>query len=378
MRSLLRQYPIKTQHDKMILQIEPWIDESEMEAVKRVINSTYLTEFQITAEFEAGVQQITGAKHVIATSNGTTALYCGLKALNIGHGDEVIVPNLTFVASSNAVIMAGATPVFCEVRPETLCIDTEAAAALVTERTKAIMPVHLYGQSADMMAVQEFAIAYNLKIIEDAAQAIGVKFKGEHVGFQGDVGAISFYGNKTITCGEGGVILTQNDDIALACRRLKNHGRDHRGTFVHEHIGFNFSITELQSAIGVAQLAKLPAIINKKKAIHDIYARELANIPEFQILTVDERCTPVYWFTSFYAENRAELETYLASEGIQTRRFFCPLHQQPCYREMVDRTQTYPISENAYEKGISLPSAYSLTQSDQEFTISKIRQFYQK
>jgi perosamine synthetase len=363
---------------KMILQIEPWIDDSEMEAVKRVIDSTYLTEFQMTAEFEAGIQQITGAKHVIATSNGTTALYCGLKALNISHGDEVIVPNLTFVASSNAVIMAGATPVFCEVRPDTLCIDPEAAAALVTERTKAIMPVHLYGQSADMPAVQQFAMAYDLKVIEDAAQAIGVKFKGEHVGFQGDVGAISFYGNKTITCGEGGVILTQNDDIALACRRLKNHGRDRRGTFVHEHIGFNFSITELQSAIGVAQLAKLPAIIDKKKAIHDTYARELADIPEFRILPIDERCTPVYWFTSFYAEHRAELETYLAIAGIQTRRFFCPLNQQPCYRDMVDRDQTYPISDYAYEKGISLPSAYSLTQKDQEFVIDQIRQFYRK
>lgn len=362
----------------MILQIEPWIDDSEMEAVKRVINSTYLTENEITAEFEAGLQQITGAKHVIATSNGTTALYCGLKALNIGHGDEVIVPNLTFVASSNAVIMAGATPIFCEVKAETLCIDPEAATILITEKTKAIMPVHLYGQSADITAVQEFATTYNLKVIEDAAQAIGVKFQGKHVGFQGEVGAISFYGNKTITCGEGGVILTQNDDIATACRRLKNHGRDRRGTFVHEHIGFNFSITELQSAIGVAQLVKLPAIIDKKQMIHDIYARELADIPEFQILLIDERCTPVYWFTSFYAENRAELETYLASEGIQTRRFFCPLHQQPCYRDIVDRDKTYSISENAYEKGISLPSAYSLTEREQAFTIDKIRQFYQK
>ena len=361
----------------MILQIEPWIDDSELEAVKRVIDSRYLTESKITAEFEAGVQALTGAKNAIATSNGTTALYCGLKALDIGYGDEVIVPNLTFVASSNAVIMAGAKPVFCEIKADTLCIDTEAAAKLVTEKTKAIMPVHLYGQSADLTAVLEFAAKYNLKVIEDAAQAIGVKFKGEHVGLQGNVSAISFYGNKTITCGEGGIILTQNDEIALACRRLKNHGRDRRGTFVHEHIGFNFSITELQSAIGVVQLKKLPAIVQKKQEIYEIYKRELGNIPQFQILTIDERCSPVYWFTSFSAENRAELETYLLNEGIQTRRFFCPLHQQPCYRDMVDKNQTYPISENAYEKGISLPSSYSLTTEQQEFVIAKIRDFYQ-
>ncbi len=361
----------------MILQIEPWIDQAELEAVKRVIDSTYLTENQITAEFEAGVQKITGAKYAIATSNGTTALYCGLKALNIGYGDEVIVPNLTFVASSNAVIMAGAKPIFCEIKADTLCIDVEAAEKLVTEKTKAIMPVHLYGQSADLTAVLEFAAQYNLKVIEDAAQAIGVKFKGEHVGLQGDVSAISFYGNKTITCGEGGIILTQNDEIALACRRLKNHGRDRRGTFVHEHIGFNFSITELQSAIGVAQLEKLPAIIQKKQEIYDKYDRELADIPQLQILTIDRRCSPVHWFTSFYSENRAELETYLLNESIQTRRFFCPLHQQPCYRDMVDQSQTYPISENAYEKGISLPSSYSLTTEEQDFVIDKIREFYQ-
>ncbi|MFM7437487.1 MAG: DegT/DnrJ/EryC1/StrS family aminotransferase, partial [Snowella sp.] len=147
-------------------------------------------------------------------------------------------------------------------------------------------------------------------------------------------------------------------------------------TFVHEHIGFNFSITELQSAIGVAQLAKLPAIIAKKKAIHDIYARDLADVPELQILPIDERCTPVYWFTSFYAENRGELETYLLNEKIQTRRFFCPLHWQPCYQDMVDHKRSYPISENAYEKGISFPSSYSLTEEEQAFVIERIRQFY--
>ena len=360
----------------MIPQVEPWIDEKEFDEVKRVIDSTYLTESKITAEFEAGIQQLTQSKHSIATSNGTTALYCGLKALDIGYGDEVIVPNLTFVASSNAVIMAGAKPVFCEVKKDTLCIDVEAAAALVTERTKAIMPVHLYGQSADMVAVKEFALEYNLKIIEDAAQGIGVKFKGEHVGLQSDVSAISFYGNKTITCGEGGIILTQSDTIAQACRRLKNHGRDRRGTFVHEHIGFNFSITELQSAIGVAQLKKLPEIIRRKQEICDIYNQGLGDISQLQILPIDERCEPVYWFTSYYAQNRAELETFLLSNDIQTRRFFCPLHMQPCYKDLVDPNLEYPISEKAYEQGISLPSAYGLKPEDQAYVIEKIREFY--
>ncbi|MBN3939821.1 DegT/DnrJ/EryC1/StrS aminotransferase family protein [Nostoc sp. NMS9] len=360
----------------MIPQIEPWIDEKELDQLKRVIDSTYLTENKITAEFEEGIKQLTQSKYSIATSNGTTALYCGLKALNIGYGDEVIVPNLTFAASSNAVIMAGAKPVFCEIKEETLCIDVEAAAALVTERTKAIMPVHLYGQSADMVAVEEFAHKFNLKVIEDAAQGIGVKFKGEQVGLRGDVSAISFSGNKTITCGEGGIILTQSDTIAQACRRLKTQGRDHRGTFVHEHIGFNFSITELQAAIGIAQLKKLPEIIRRKQEIYDTYSKGLRDIPQLQLLPVDERCEPVYWFTSYYAENRDELENYLLNNEIQTRGFFYPLHMQPCYKDFVKPNVEYPISTKAYEQGISLPSAYGLKPEQQAYVIEKIRQFY--
>lgn len=361
----------------MIPQIQPWIDDSEWQEVKQVIESTYLTENKVTDEFEAGIKALTGAKHAIAVCNGTAALYCALKALDIGHGDEVIVPNLTFVASSNAVIMAGAKPIFCPVRADTLCIDVEAAAALVNDNTKAIMPVHLYGQSADMDAVLAFANRFELKVIEDAAQAIGVEFKDRHVGYYGDAGAFSFYGNKTITCGEGGIILTDSDIIAQTCRRLKNHGRSRRGTFVHEQIGFNFAMTEMQAAVGIAQLRKLSAIIERKLQIYEAYIAGLADVPQLERLFIDPRCKPVHWFTSFYAENRAELADYLAAQGIQTRLFFCPLHLQPCYQDWADPKMTYPVSTSAYERGISLPSAYSLTDEDQDFIIGKIHQFYQ-
>lgn len=361
----------------MIPQIQPWIDDSEWQEVKRVMESTYLTENKVTEEFEAGIKALTGAKHTIAVCNGTAALYCILKALDIGPGDEVIVPNLTFVASSNAVIMAGAQPIFCPVRADTLCIDVEAAAALVNDKTKAIMPVHLYGQSADMEAVLAFAKRFELKVIEDAAQAIGVEFNDRHVGYYGDAGAISFYGNKTITCGEGGIILTDSDTIAQICRRLKNHGRSRRGTFIHEHIGFNFSMTEMQAAVGVAQLRKLPAIIQRKQQIYEAYMAGLGNIPQLQPISIDPRCKPVHWFTSFLAENRAELADYLAKKGIQTRLFFCPLHLQPCYQDWADPSMTYPVSVSAYKRGISLPSSYSLTDEELDFIITEIHQFYQ-
>lgn len=361
-----------------IIQIEPWIDNSELEQLKRVIESTFLTEHKLTAEFEEGIKNLTGAKYAIATSNGTTALYCGLKALGVGFGDEVIVPDMTFVASSNAVIMTGATPIFCDVEKDNLGIDVIKAESLITEKTKAIMPVHLYGQSSDMTKIMEFARRHNLKVIEDAAQSIGVKFEGEHVGLRGDVSAISFYGNKTMTCGEGGIILTNSDTVAQSCRRLKNHGRDKRGTFVHEHIGFNFSITEMQSAIGIAQLHKLQRIIERKQEIYDKYVEGLKDIPELKITPIDSRCQPVHWFTSFYTDYRAELAEYLAENGIQTRRFFCPLHLQPCYQnqEWHDSQKDYPISTQTYERGISLPSAYQLKPEEQDYVIEKISEFY--
>lgn len=360
----------------MIPQIEPWIDNSELDQLKRVITSTYLTESIITAEFEAGLRALTGARHAVATTNGTTALYCAMKALGVGHGDEVIVPDLTFIATSNSVIMAGAKPVFCEVMADTLCLDARRAEELITPRTKAIMPVHLYGQSADMDAVMALAQRHDLRVIEDAAQAIGVRFKGEHVGLRGDASAISFYGNKTITCGEGGVILTQSDAVATACNRLKNHGRDARGTFIHEHIGFNFAITELQAAIGVAQMAKLSRIVERKREIFESYARGLSDVRQLVLFDVDPRCAPVYWFTSFRAERRAELALHLHSHGVQTRRFFCPLHQQPCYADMAVDPSCFPISSAAYETGISLPSSYSLKPIEQEYVIDRIREFY--
>ncbi|NEP00764.1 MAG: DegT/DnrJ/EryC1/StrS family aminotransferase [Symploca sp. SIO2E9] len=360
-----------------ILQIQPWIGKQELKEITEVLQSKYITENSVTKKFETKIQELTGAKHAIATTSGTTALYCGLKALNIGYGDEVIVPNLTFIASSNAVIMAGGKPVLCEVEKNTLCLDVKEAEALITENTKAIMPVHLYGQSADMDAINELASKYNLKVIEDAAEAIGATFREKHLGLWGDVGAISFFANKTITCGEGGIILTNNDIIAQTCRRLKNHGRDRKGTFIHEHIGFNFAFTDMQAAIGIAQLKKFPKILKRKQEIFDAYAKEFTKIPQLKMISGDYRCIPVHWFTVCYAEKQPELVNFLSENGIQTRPFFYPLHLQPCYQNLFNYKKEYPISIEAYEKGIALPSSYKLTKKEQKYIINKIRQFYQ-
>lgn len=361
----------------MIIQIQPWIDHEEMEQLKRVVDSTFVVEHELTKEFEEMTRQMAGSKHAIAMTNGTVALYCCLKALNIGPGDEVIVPDMTFIATANAVIMAGATPVFADVDEKTFCFSTEKAEPLITDRTKAIMPVHLYGQAADMEAIIPWAKEHKLKVIEDAAQGVGVKLNGKHVGTFGELGILSYYGNKTITCGEGGVVLTDDDELAKICYRLKNHGRDVKGTFKHEHIGFNFSFTEMQAAIGIAQMNKLQRIIDVKQAIYDRYVAELSDLPRFRPVFIDPRCSPVFWFTSFLTDDNEEISAYLKDAGIQTRKFFYPLHKQPCYEGIIDANTECPVSAEIYEKGISLPSSYILTDEEQTFVIAKIREFYE-
>jgi perosamine synthetase len=362
-----------------IVQIEPWVNDAELRELKRVIDSTFLVEHDLTREFETMTARLTESRHAIAMCNGSMALFVCLKALGIGPGDEVIVPDLTFVATANAVILAGATPVLCEIQQDTFCLDAGRAEKLVTANTRALLPVHLYGQSADMEQVMALARRHNLKVIEDAAEGVGVTFGGRHVGTFGDMGILSYYGNKTITCGEGGMVLTDNDDLAQAAYRLKNYGRDRKGTFVHESIGFNFSFTDLQAAIGVAQMKKMPAIVRRKREIHDRYVEELRDLAGLPPVTIDPRCQPVFWFTSFLCEDPDALSVFLRQHNIQTRRFFCPLHLQPCYADrkhvrILD--EDFRVSERIYRQGISLPSAYSLTAEDQTFVIEKIRRFY--
>ena len=362
-----------------IPQIEPFIDECELEYLKAVINSTYVTEHKLTHEFEEKIEDLTGAKHAIAVCNGTAALFCCLKSLDIGTGDEVIVPNLTFIATANAVLMAGATPVLCDIKKDDLSFDISKLEKCISNKTKAIMPVHLYGFSADMDAILEVANKYDLKIIEDAAQGVGVYRNDQHVGTFGDLGILSFYGNKTITCGEGGVILTDSDDLSKRCYQLKNHGRSTKGVFIHEAVGYNFCCTEMQAAIGLAQLDKLPRIIEAKQTIRDGYVQALASIKDkLEPLTPGPLTSPVYWFTSFLTPYKKDLQKYLKKEGIQTREFFYPLDKQPCYDTNVRRGTTFENSHELHSLGISLPSSYSLKLGDQRRVITAIEEFFRE
>jgi len=358
----------------MIPQIEPWIDDEDLREVEKVIRSTFVTEHEVTRKFERRLQELTGARHAIAMANGTVALFAILRALGVGKEDEVIVPDMTFVATANAVILADAIPIFCDVRPDTFCIDVEKAETLITDRTKAIIPVHLYGLAAEMDELSELCHRRGLLLIEDAAQGVGVSYSGRHVGTFGDAGILSFYGNKTITTGEGGAVLTDDDRLAEECYKLKNHGRRKKGIFVHESIGFNFSFTDLQAALGIAQLNKLDRIIARKKEIRDRYVESLADIPDIEFQSVPGHTSPVFWFTNIRLNRVEELVAFLKVQGIGSRRFFYPLHRQPCYKQF--NHPDCPESMRAYEHGLSLPSSVGLSEVQLDRVIDAIKVFY--
>jgi perosamine synthetase len=358
----------------MILQVEPWIGEEELQQVIEVIKSTWLTEHEKTVQFERVFAEFVGAKHAVAVNNATGGLFVCLKALDIGPGHEVIVPALTFVATINSVIMAGAEPVLVDIDPTTFNMDPCVLEAAITPKTKAIMPVHLYGQAADMEAILAIARRHGLYVIEDAAQGVGVKFRGRHVGTWGDLACFSFFGNKTMTTGQGGMITTNQDVLAEKCLLIKNHGRTGRATFIHDHIGYNFCFSELQAAIGLAQMSKLDRILAGKQRNLQIYREQLQAIEQILFPEIDPRCEAVAWFSNILVDDPQALADHLWQQDIQTRRFFYPIHRQPCYLGRF--RNEFPHAEKAYARGLSLPSSANLTEDLLLFICKHIKAFY--
>jgi perosamine synthetase len=364
-----------------IIQIYPWIDNKELKEVTKVIKSTFLTENKYTKKFEKKFKSITKAKYTIAVSNWTMGLFCCLKALKIGKNDEVIVPDITFIASANAVILAGAKVVLCNVDSETLNISTSDIEKMITKRTKAIMPVHLYGNSCNMTKLLQIAKKYKLKIIEDAAQGLGVFHKKKHVGTIGDVGGFSFYGNKLITTGEGGIITTNNKKIYDEIQQLKNHGRKVKGKFIHEKIGYNFMFTDIQAAIGLAQISKLKKIINKKLAIYKYYKSNIKKNEEIKYIKELDKTSSVYWFTNIITKQALKLKKFLLKKNIESRNCFYPLSLQPCYDNNSDIIKKYVNKKNSlniYKSLLSLPSATQINKSELNKVIKNINSFYEK
>jgi perosamine synthetase len=315
--------------------------------------------------FEREFAGFCDARHAVAASNGTTALHLGLRALGIGPGDEVLVPDLTFIATANAVTYCGAVPVLVDVDPATWTIDPEAAARRVTPRTRAVVPVHLYGHPADMDPLLALAARHRLAVLEDAAEAFGARYKGRRVGTLGHAATFSFYGNKVLTTGEGGMLVTNHAELARRAAYLRDHAMDPGRRYHHTEIGFNYRMTNIQAAIGCAQLEEIDLILDRRKSLAALYDEELAGIPGLRLPPRAPWAEPVCWLYSVLIEpgfgaRRDAVAAGLRDHGIDSRPFFVPLHEQPPHRD----GGAFPVAERLSRSGLSLPSATGIAPGD--------------
>ncbi len=368
-----------------IPQVVPWLEEAERAAVSETVAANWITEGPKSAAFSARLNDLIGVEYGVFAPNGTLALALGLMALGVGPGDEVLVPDVTFIGSATAVLMVGATPVFVEVNRANFQIDAGHAEALVNQRTRAVMPVHLYGMCCDMDAVMAFARRHGLSVIEDAAQAVGVHYKGRHAGSIGDVGCFSFFADKTITTGEGGYVVCRDEAVYEALRLLRNQGRLDRGSFVHPAIGYNFRITDMQAAVGLAQLDKLDEIVARKLAIMEWYRHGLAGLEAISYLTLEPGSSYVPFRMVVLCDGARDLAQALEDAGVQSRSFFYPMHQQPCF-DHLDRMaggpltlddEAYPNAIHGYQHGLCLPIFPTLEEDAVGFICDVIRGHFQ-
>lgn len=342
----------------------PVLDEEEVRLVTKTIRSSWISSSgKMIDEFEKSFAKFCGAKYGVSASNGTTALHLALAALDIGPGDEVIVPAMTFAATANAVAYTGAKPVFVDSEKETWNIDPDLIKEKITRKTKAILPVHLYGHPADMKRIMAIGRKYNLLIVEDAAEAHGAVVKGKRVGSFGIAGCFSFFANKIITTGEGGMIVTNNKSFANKARKLRDHGASKRRKYHNPWLGFNYRITNMQAAVGVAQMKKIDGIIEKKRKIAGQYKKLLSPlVPDITLPPESDWAKSVFWMYSILIPsggkmNRDILIEKLKKKGIETRPFFFPLNKLKRFKTR----ERMPVAEELGKTGINLPSSPTLT-----------------
>ncbi|MBT5549457.1 MAG: DegT/DnrJ/EryC1/StrS family aminotransferase [Nitrospina sp.] len=357
---------------------EPQVGEEERELLNQVLDSNFLNDGEYTTQFEQKLAKLLGCKHAVAVTSGTSALFLALVANGIGHGDEVIVPDITFIATANAVSMAGAKPVLVDVDPHTLNLSPAEFLKAITPKTKAVIPVHISGRPVDMPAVLEIAKNHGLHVIEDAAEALLSKLKNKSLGTFGQAGILSFSPNKTITTGQGGAILMDDDSLEVRLRELKDQGRPVRGTGgndTHDQIGYNFKLTNLQAAIGIAQLDKLATRTSRMQQNYLMYVEGLKDLEELTLLPFQVDKGEIPQWVDALTPRRDELVEYLQGCDIFCRSFWFPLHAHKPYRLPDDR---FPNSTPLSAKAFWLPSSFSLSDADTEHVCNQIRKFFGK
>jgi len=361
---------------KFIMQMQPWFAEEEKKAICEYMDEGgFLTEFKRTEKFEQMIAEYTGAKHCIVVNNGTISLTLAAMAVGIEAGDEVIVPNYTMIATPNSIKMFGAKPIFVDVEPETLCLDIEKVKNAITSNTKAIMLVSANGRytKSGIKAFENLCKEKNIILIEDSAQSLGSFYPdGRHIGTAGLVGSFSFSAPKIISTGQGGALITNDDEVANKIRRLKDFGRSGGGNDIHDSIGFNFKFTELQACIGIEQMKKLQQRVVRKKEIFELYTKLLKDVKEVKFFEQDLSCTTP-WFYDTTVENREELQKFLKENNIGTRVMYGPINKQVAYNVEGE----HEVSNMIGQKGLWLPSTTQLTDDEIKYICSKIIEFYE-
>jgi perosamine synthetase len=357
----------------MIPVSEPALGERELELVADCVRSGWVSSAgRYLDEFERRWAEYCGKKHGIAVSSGTAALDVAVSCLRLQPGDEVIMPSFTIISCAQAITKHGGLPVLVDCDPETWCLDVDQVAARITSHTRAIMPVHMYGHPADMDPLRELADRHGLELIEDAAEAHGAEYKGKRCGGLGDISCFSFYANKIVTTGEGGMVLTNSDEWAAHCRVYRNLCFQADRRFYHEELGENYRMTNMQAALGVAQLDRVDEIVAHKRAVAAAYTERLRDCVALQLPTEREWARSTFWMYGVVvgedtAVARDQLAKRLEACGVETRPFFLGMHEQPVFRHLgLFEGEKYTVTEMLSRQGLYLPSGTALSTDEVE------------
>ena len=358
----------------------PEIDEREIELVNQVLQSTILAIGPQTTRFEQLTTEFVGTKHAAAVSNGTCGLHLCVVAAGIKEGDEVITSPFSFVASANCMLYERATPVFADIDPLTLNIDPQKIEAAITKRTKAILPVHAFGQPASMGAIMAIAKKHNLVVIEDACEALGAEWRGQKAGTFGDASVFAYYPNKQMTTGEGGMIVTSRDDWRDLFRSLRNQGRDVFDSWLnHSRLGFNYRLDEMSAALGVAQMERIDQLLRKRESVAACYAERLRSVAGVSTPYISPETTRMSWFVYVVRVDpkydRTKVMALLKDRGVPTRPYFSPIHLQKFYRERFGyKPGAFPITEQVAEETMALPFHSNLSGDEVKYVCGQLEE----
>ena len=351
---------------------EPEIGNEELMLLKDVIKSNWLSEGKYVRKFEEKLRKACDREYALAFNNCTAALITGMKSMGIGVGDDVIVQSLVHSADPNSIAATGANPVFAEVDEKTLCLSTDIIEKVKTVKTKAVLFVNLYGNTSDLDEMSEYCGKNGLILINDCAPALFSMYKNKPIASYGDFSALSFFADKTITTGEGGMLLTDNRDLISECNIYKHDGRRERGVDIIERKGFNYRLTELQAAVGVAQLKKSKRFIQRKKENYKLFQSLLKEVDQVEVFNFNPKGNIVPHRNIIFVPNASELISHLVENRVGVRTLFMPMHSQPCY----NYAEEFPVTKKLFKTGICLPSAPSLKNDDIEYICLLIKKYF--